>query len=158
MGCEFGQGEEWNFNQALSWYVLDYPLHQGLKKLTGDLNRLYRNYPALHHFDFEPQGFEWIDCHDSRHSVISYIRKDEETLLVVALNFTPLPREGYRIGVPNAGNYRELFNSDSTFYGGSDIGNAGMLSSEDLSWMGRPHSLTLTLPPLAAVVLEWTPE
>ena len=157
MGCEFGQGDEWNFDQPLDWYVLNYPLHQGIQKLVGDLNHLYRDQSALHRYEFEPQGFEWIDCHDSRQSVISFLRKNNQTVLVVALNFTPLPHEGYRIGVPNAGLYRELFNSDSTYYGGSDMGNAGSLASEPQAWMGRQHSLTLTLPPLAAVVLEWVP-
>jgi 1,4-alpha-glucan branching enzyme len=155
MGNEFGQGSEWNFNQALDWYVMDYPLHQGVQKLVGDLNHLYRDNPALHHHDFEPQGFEWIDCHDSHQSVISFLRKYDDRYLIVILNFTPIPREGYRIGVPFEGDYYEILNSDSSYYGGSNIGNAGQLHSEPEAWMQRPFSLTLTLPPLAAVVLEW---
>jgi len=157
MGCEFGQGDEWDFNQTLDWYVLDYAFHQGVQKLVGDLNHLYRDHPALHYHDFEPQGFEWIDCHDSKHSVISFLRKNDDRYLIVALNFTPTPHEGYRIGVPFSGSYREIMNSDSTYYGGSNMGNAGLLTTDGQSWMGRPDSLVLTLPPLAAVVLEWQP-
>lgn len=155
MGCEFGQGSEWNFKQALDWHVLDYPLHQGVQKLVGDLNHLYRDNPALHYHDFDPQGFEWIDCHDSHQSVISFLRKNNDRYLIVVLNFTPMPREDYRIGVPFEGLYAEILNSDSSYYGGSNMGNAGQLQAETQTWMGRPFSLTLTLPPLAAVVLEW---
>ena len=154
MGCEFGQGNEWNFNTSLDWYVLDYPLHQGVKKLVADLNRLYKSNSALHQHDFEYTGFEWIDCHDSTQSVISYLRKSNDSFVVVIFNFTPVPRHNYRVGVPEAGVYRELFNSDSEYYSGSNVGNGGELHSEDIAWMGRDYSLTLSLPPLAGVVLE----
>ena len=156
MGCEFGQGSEWNFNTTLDWYVLEYPGHQGVQTLVSDLNKLYRERPALHRHDFEYTGFEWIDCHDARQSIISYLRKDGDRFLVVILNFTPVPRENYRIGVPHSGGYREIFNSDSQYYNGSNLGNGGTIYSEATPWMNRAHSLSLTLPPLAGIVLELT--
>ncbi len=154
MGCEFGQGPEWNARAQLDWYVLQYACHIGLQKLVGDLNTLYRREPALHRYDFDYQGFEWIDCHDSKQSVISYIRKSDERFVIVALNFTPVPRYGYRIGVPRSGRYREIHNSDSEYYDGSNLGNQGELHTLGESWMGRPDSLSLILPPLAGIVLE----
>ncbi len=154
MGCEFAQGNEWNHAASLDWYVLDYPLHQGIKTLVGDLNRLYQQHPALYNHDFEPNGFEWIDCNDTDQSVLSYLRKGKDETLIVVLNFTPVPRENYRIGVPAAGHYEEVMNSDSSFYQGSNMGNAGHIESQDIAWMNRPCSLTLTLPPLAALVLK----
>ena len=154
MGCEFAQGREWNADGALDWYLLDYPLHQGVRQLIRDLNALYCSAPALHRYDFEAQGFEWIDCHDAAQSVLTYLRRCEEQTLVVALNFTPVPRYRYRIGVPAPGRYRELLNSDSTYYGGSNIGNGGWLQAEPLPWMGRPYSLEITLPPLAGLLLQ----
>jgi 1,4-alpha-glucan branching enzyme len=153
MGCEFAQGEEWNFDRTLDWYVLDYPLHRGIKTLVADLNALYRGESALHRYDFESQGFEWIDCHDSGQSVLSYLRRDGDRYAVVVLNFTPVVREGYRIGVPIGGLWSERLNSDSSLYGGSNLGNSGGIEAVAESWMGRPYSLTLTLPPLAGVVL-----
>jgi 1,4-alpha-glucan branching enzyme len=153
MGCEFGQGREWNCNQTLDWYVLDYPQHQGVKALVKDLNKLYSKHPALFHHDFEHQGFEWIDCHDVQQSVISYRRKSKHEDLIVVLNFTPVVREYYRIGVPTEGTYTEIFNSDSSHYGGSNIGN-GIALSEPVAWMNFPHSVSLTLPPLGAVILK----
>ncbi|MDX9741813.1 MAG: 1,4-alpha-glucan branching protein GlgB [Gammaproteobacteria bacterium] len=154
MGGEFGQGREWDADQSLDWYVLDYPLHQGMQRLVRDLNRLYQGSPALHRHDFEQQGFEWIDCHDSKQSVLCYLRRDGDDFIIVALNFTPIPRYGYHIGVPRAGEYSEILNSDSTWYGGSDIGNAGVVRASDEPWMGRPWSLRVTLPPLGAIVLR----
>jgi len=158
MGCEFGQGLEWDSARTLDWYVLDYPLHQGVRQLVKDLNGLYRSAPALYRHEFDWEGIEWIDCHDADQSVLSFLRKDGDEFLVVVLNFTPVPRHGYRIGVPAAGLYRERLNSDSAYYGGSNLGNgAGPLAAEPTPWMGRPHSLALTLPPLAAIVLERVP-
>ena len=155
MGCEFGQGLEWNSAQNLDWYVLDYPMHQGVKKLVQDLNNLYRQAPALHTYEFDWQGFEWIDCHDADQSVLSFIRRVGEQFLIVIVNFTPAPRVGYRLGVPQAGTYREIFNSDSAYYGGSNMGNgAGPLVSENIAWMNRPHSIALTLPPLSGIVIR----
>ena len=155
MGTEFGQGLEWNSAGVLDWYVLEYPLHQGMQRLVRDLNGLYRGAPALHAHEFEWQGFEWIDCHDAQQSVVSFLRKDGDDFLVVAVNFTPVPRTGYRIGVPAAGRYREILNSDSAFYGGSNLGNGGEdLVADDQPWMNRPYSLTIALPPLAGIVLR----
>jgi 1,4-alpha-glucan branching enzyme len=120
-----------------------------------DLNGLYRGQSALHRRDFEWEGFEWIDCHDAQNSVLVYLRRSEADFVVTALNFTPVPREGYRIGVPEAGVYREILNSDATDYNGSGTGNGERtLVSEERPWMGRPHSLEITLPPLAAIVLK----
>ncbi len=155
MGTELAQGLEWNCMQTLDWYVLDYPLHQGMQRLVKDLNHLYRSRPALFHYEFDWRGFEWIDCHDADNSVLSFIRQSDDEYLIVVLNLTPVPREGYRIGVPDPGGYEEIFNSDSSFYGGSNLGNGGNgLSADDTPWMGRPHSLSLTLPPLSGIVLK----
>ncbi len=154
MGCEFAQGREWDHERGLDWYVLDYPLHQGVQDLLGDLNALYRKEPALHYYDFDHQGFEWIDCNDAAHSILVYQRRHEQAKIIVVLNFTPVPREGYRVGVPEAGLYRELLNSDSEFYAGSNMGNAGMLHSEAIPWMGQEHSVVLDLPPLAGLILK----
>ncbi|NOU21813.1 MAG: 1,4-alpha-glucan branching protein GlgB [Methyloglobulus sp.] len=153
MGCEYGQGTEWNFNKALDWYVLDYPHHQGIQTLVKDLNRLYKTHTALHHYDFDHQGFEWIDCHDVQQSIISYRRKSENEDLCIVLNFTPVARERYRIGVPKAGVYTEIFNSDSKYYDGSNVGNGAVLS-EPVPWMNQANSVCLSLPPLGAVILK----
>ncbi|NEX21439.1 1,4-alpha-glucan branching protein GlgB [Thiorhodococcus mannitoliphagus] len=154
-GCEFGQGQEWNFAASLDWELLERPQHQGLQQLVSDLNRLYKGVPALHEVDFEAAGFEWIDCHDSSQSVLSYIRKSKsgKEMIVAVFNFTPVPRVNYRIGVPAQGFYREAVNSDAELYGGSNVGNQGGLESEPVSWMGRPHSLMVSLPPLAGLIL-----
>ncbi len=154
MGCEFGQGDEWNFNQTLDWYVLDYPFHQGVQKLVADLNALYRELPELHEHDFSHVGFDWIDCHDSQQSIISFVRRTGEQFVIAVFNFTPVPRHGYRIGVPQAGNYKEILNSDSDYYAGSNLGNTGLIQSEPVAWMGREHSLSLTLPPLGGLILK----
>ena len=158
MGTEFGQGTEWNSAAVLDWYVLDYDFHRGLQRLVKDLNGLYRHSQALHGQEFDWQGFEWIDCNDAQHSILSYLRKSGDDFLVVALNFTPVPRPGYRIGVPVEGRYREIFNSDSAYYAGSNLGNGlDPLVAEEREWNGRPYSLELTLPPLGALILrpEW---
>jgi 1,4-alpha-glucan branching enzyme len=153
MGCEFGQGTEWNFNRALDWYVLDYAHHRGVQKLVKDLNTLYKNHPALYAHDFDHHGFEWIDCHDVQQSIISYRRKSDHEELYIILNFTPVVREHYRIGVPQAGTFTEIFNSDSTYYDGGNVGN-GQVTSEPIAWMNQPHSISLTLPPLGAIILK----
>lgn len=155
MGTEFGQGREWNSAGVLDWYVLDYPLHQGMHRLVRDLNRLYASSPALYRYEFDWEGFEWIDCNDAEQSVLSYLRKgDNGELMVVVLNLTPVPRQNYRIGVPLEGSYREVLNTDSTYYGGSNMGNGpDAILSEDEPWMGKPSSLVLTLPPLAGIIL-----
>ncbi|WP_127477696.1 1,4-alpha-glucan branching protein GlgB [Sulfurivermis fontis] len=157
MGNEFGQGREWDDDHALDWYLLERPQHQGVHRLVGDLNRLYREQRALHYYDFEGQGFEWIDCHDARASLLSYVRRAGEELVVVALNFTPVPHHHFRLGVPRPGSYEVVFNSDSGYYGGSNIGSAGPLSSEAIPHMGRQWSVQFPLPPLAGVVLRLKP-
>jgi 1,4-alpha-glucan branching enzyme len=155
MGCEFGQGLEWDSAQTLDWYVLEYPFHQGVKALVRDLNRLYHQTPALFRYEFDWQGFEWIDCHDSDQSILSFVRRADDQFVVVIVNFTPVPRHGYRIGVPQAGEYREIFNSDSEYYAGSNTGNgAAPLVAEGLPWMNQPQSITVTVPPLAGIVLQ----
>jgi len=153
MGAEFGVREEWSHDTALDWPLLKHAEHQSVSRLLTDLNRLYRNHPALHH-DSEPNAFEWIDCHDHSHSVISFCRRGAGRSLVFVLNFTPVVRHGYRIGVPEPGCYAERLNSDSHLYGGSNQGNLGEVTSREGRWMGRPAYLELTLPPLAALVLE----
>ncbi len=153
MGCEFGQGREWNHDAALDWHLLEVPFHRGVQRLVADLNRLYRGLPALHRFDFQPQGFEWIDCHDAAQSVLSYLRRAGEEVAAVVLNFTPVVRHGYRVGVPFGGRWREVLNSDSAYYEGSNVGNGGWVEAEPVPWMGRPWSVVLTLPPLAGLVL-----
>ena len=153
MGSEFGQRSEWNFREPLEWPALQYAPHAGVQNLVRDLNRLYRSEPALHRYDFESQGFDWIDCHDSAQSVISYQRRADPDILITALNFTPVVRTQYRLGVPETGRYRVLLNSDSSFYGGSNTGEQ-TLSTDPTPWMGHPCSILLTLPPLAGVILK----
>ncbi len=153
MGCEFGQGTEWSVNRVLDWYVLDYAHHRGVQTLVKDLNKLYTTHPALYHYDFDHHGFEWIDCHDVQQSIISYRRKSAHEDLIVILNFTPVPRVDYRIGVPHPGTYYEIFNSDSHFYDGGNIGN-GQVHSQAQPWMNLQHSILVTLPPLAGIILK----
>ena len=154
MGCEFAQGGEWNHDSVLDWYVLQYPHHAGVKRLVGDLNGLYKQQAAMHRYDFDPVGFEWIDCNDTDQSVLSYLRKSDNESIIVVLNFTPVIRENYRIGVPEAGDYEVIFNSDSSFYSGSDAGSHSILHAESNAWMSRPASLSLDLPPLAGLILK----
>ena len=152
MGCEFAQGNEWNAAQPLDWHLLENPRHKGISTLVGDLNRLYAELPALHRHDFETQGFEWIDCHDAPQSVLSYIRRAKDDFVAMVFNYTPIPRHNYRIGVPEPGTYREIFNSDSVYYGGGNVGNLPV-EAEAREWMGRPYSINIMLPPLAGIVL-----
>jgi 1,4-alpha-glucan branching enzyme len=154
MGCEFGDPGEWRHNEQLDWGLCDDPAHGGVRHLVTDLNHLYRAEPSLHRRGYEPDGFQWVDCHDSTQSVISYLRRDGDDCLLVVLNFTPVVRRHYRIGVPFAGGYREVFNSDSRFYGGSDVGNLDVVDTEPGQWMNFPHSLSLELPPLGGLVLR----
>jgi 1,4-alpha-glucan branching enzyme len=154
MGCEFGQRREWSHARSLDWQLLEQPAHGGMQTLMRDLNRLYRGESPLHRHCFEWHGFEWIDCHDATQSVIAYLRRDGSRFCIVILNFTPVPRHDYRIGVPHGGLYHEILNTDSRFYGGSDIGNADPLAAIADARMGRPFTLTLTLPPLAALILK----
>ncbi len=155
MGNEFAQGREWNENAELDWYLMERPQHGGMRALVSELNRIYKEIPALYEVEFTDNGFEWIDCHDASQSILSYQRKARDgSFVVVILNFTPIPRENYRIGVPAEGSYREVFNSDSSYYGGSNLGNSGLVQSEPQTWMGLPKSIKLTLPPLGALVLQ----
>lgn len=155
MGCEFGQGTEWNSTRVLDWYVLEYPMHIGLQQTVKSLNELYHSTPALYHFEFDWEGFDWIDCNDADQSVLTYLRKNGDDFVVVALNFTPVPRADYRIGVPAPGTFEEVFNSDSGTFGGSNVlNNPNGIQSEEVPWNGRPHSVSVTLPPLAGIVLK----
>jgi 1,4-alpha-glucan branching enzyme len=158
MGAELGQTWEWRATEELPWHLLQHAPHRGIQRLTADLNRLYVSEPALHELDFSPQGFQWIDFSDVDQSVIVWLRLARDgRCAVVACNFTPIPRPGYRLGVPHGGRYRERINTDSDWYGGSNLlsspGHDSLRHTEDLSWMGRPASLVLDLPPLAALIL-----
>ncbi len=158
MGSEFAQGREWNDDESLDWHLQELPQHGGISTLLTDLHKLYKEIPSLHQVEFEFSGFEWIDCHDSSQSILSYIRKDRDgNEILVVLNFTPVPRDDYRIGVNQAGEYKEIMNSDSEFYGGTNMGNGSILVSGDTPWMGRDQSITLTLPPLGAIILKRMP-
>jgi 1,4-alpha-glucan branching enzyme len=156
MGAEFGQTREWNHDQALEWWLLQYPVHHKLQTMVGELNALYRREPAMYQVDDSYRGFEWIDFRDADHSVILFARfaRDPNDFLVFCCNFTPVPQQGYRVGLPRGGRYREIFNSDSEMFGGSNMGNKGFVDSEDKPFQGRPASALLTLPPLAVVVLK----
>jgi 1,4-alpha-glucan branching enzyme len=156
MGGELGQWWEWNHDNSLQWHLLQYEPHQGLQRYVSDLNRLYQAEPALHQVDFDWSGFQWIDFSDADHAVIAFLRRarDPENSVICACNFTPVPRSGYRVGVPSSGWYRELLNSDADMYGGSNIGNGGGLPSETIPWHGHPHSLLLTLPPLSVLFFK----
>jgi 1,4-alpha-glucan branching enzyme len=156
MGGEFGQVREWTHDSSLEWHVLQFPVHSGVQRWVEQLNRLYREQPALHQLDNDPAGFEWIDCNDSLSSTISLLRRSKSTheTIVVVANFTPVPRTGYRLGVPTGGYWRELLNSDATDYGGGGMGNLGGVHAEPLPAHGRPFSLSLTLPPLAVLFLR----
>ncbi len=156
MGCEFGQRGEWDHDGSLDWRLTRYAAHKCLQKFVADLNRLYRSEPALFRHDCEPSGFEWIDCSDRQNGVISFIRKSggSDPSIVVVCNFTPIPRRDYRIGVPRAGRWEEILNSDSAAYGGSEVGNMGSVETEKTPCHGREQSLELVLPPLAALFLK----
>jgi 1,4-alpha-glucan branching enzyme len=154
MGAEFGQRREWQHDESLEWHVLQYPLHAGVQRWIRDLNQLYRSTPALHQLDFSEAGFRWVDCDDADVSMIAFLRQGTAgELALVACNFTPVPREGYRIGVPRAGRWRERLNSDAADYGGSGLGNLGALEAAAPGAHGYDHSLNVRLPPLAVVVL-----
>ena len=156
MGSEFGQWREWDHDSSLDWHLLDQPLHRGLQRWVKDLNALYQRELSLHEVDFEGQGFSWIDCQDNENSVISMIRRarDLHDFTVMVVNFTPIPRPDYRVGVPEGGWYRELLNSDAELYGGSNMGNAGGILSELVPAHGHDQSLSLTVPPLGFVLLK----
>ncbi len=152
MGGEIGQWGEWSHDRSLDWHLLKNPLNAGIQRFVADANKLYRAEPALHQLDFSWDGFEWIDCNDADQSIISLIRKGKDgEVILIACNFTPVPRYSYRIGVPQGGQWREVLNSDATEYGGGGIGNLGHVEADDIECSGRRHSVVLTLPPLAIV-------
>jgi len=155
MGTEFGQWAEWKDYTSLDWDQSGYMPHHGVQLLMRDLNHLVRDIPALHEVDFEQHGFQWIDCNDASQSTLSHIRRDAHGgFVVVVLNLTPVPRKGFRLGVPQPGTYREILNTDAEIYGGSNMGNAGEVQAESLAWMDQPHSITLVLPALSCLILR----
>jgi 1,4-alpha-glucan branching enzyme len=158
MGGEFGQWREWAHDESLEWHLLQYPLHSGLQRWVSDLNHLYRSHPALYQVDFDQAGFEWIDCNDVEHSVVSLIRRGRypEDSIVIVCNFTPLTHSNYQIGVPQLGFWKEIINGDAVKYGGSGQGNMGGVEAAPIPLHGRPYSMTFTLPPLAAVFFKHT--
>lgn len=166
MGSEFGQWREWNHDEGLPWDIVSEPPHSGVRRLLQDLNRFYQAEPALHQVDFEPAGFDWIDCTDNENSVVSFLRRPRlaadappeaaaESAVVVVLNFTPIVREHYRIGVPAAGRYREAINTDAEIYGGGNVGNGGLIATVPEPKHGYAQSLDLMLPPLAAIIFRF---
>jgi 1,4-alpha-glucan branching enzyme len=156
MGTEFGQTSEWDHTTGLPWWLLQYPVHSTLQVLVKELNAMYRREPALYEVDDEYSGFEWIDIQDAESSVISFARfaKNREDMIVFACNFTPVPRSGYRLGVPKLGLYREILNTDSEMFGGSNLGNRGAVQADQIGHHGRPASLVITMPPLAVVAFK----
>jgi len=156
MGAELAQWREWNHDTSLDWHLLQFPTHVGVQRWVRDLNLLYRNERTLHELDFDPAGFEWIDCNDAATSTLSFLRKARSTgeIILVVCNFTPVVRSFYRLGVPRGGLWKEVLNSDSPYYGGSGQGNLGGVTAEETPSHGRPYSLSLTLPPLAAVFFK----
>jgi 1,4-alpha-glucan branching enzyme len=156
MGTEFGQWGEWNHESSLDWHLAEFERHNGLQRLTGDLNALYRGTPALHKTDCDPAGFEWIDCNDGNQSTLSFVRRtaDNRQVLAIVCNFTPVPRPNFRVGVPLPGHWREVLNTDAAIYGGSGQGNLGGVDTVPIPSHDEPQSLLVTLPPLAVVVFE----
>jgi 1,4-alpha-glucan branching enzyme len=162
MGGEIGQWREWNHDWQLDWEVLGDPRHAGLQRWVRDLNRVYHEQPSLWSDDFDPAGFSWIDCNDHEHSIIALMRRAnrptveqaDSEFTVAIVNFTPVPRRGYRVGVPVDGDYQEILNSDADVYGGSNMGNQGRLSSEAIRSHGYEFSLSVTVPPLGFLLLK----
>ena len=156
MGAELGEMREWHHDESLDWSLLDQPVHAGLHQFVQDLNALYRREPSLYQLDFDPNGFQWIDCNDHEGSTIALMRRgtDPNDFIVAVLNWTPIPRNDYRVGVPEAGYYTELLNTDASAYAGSNVGNEGGRQSEAIAQHGHEHSLRLTVPPLGAVILK----
>ncbi len=156
MGAEFGQSGEWNFEQSLDWHLLQYPFHEGVRKLIAGLNDLYKNQPALHEKQFSPEGFEWINYSDHHNAVMTYIRKGNNSKedVIVVCNFTPVVRKNYRIGLPKKGKLVEIFNSDDEVFGGSGVTNSGKLTIENAPYDGRDYSIELDLAPLAVMVFR----
>ena len=155
MGAELGQWAEWSHEQSLEWHLLQHDSHRQLQRWVSELNRTYRNEKALHELDCDPAGFEWIDGSDSQQSMLSFMRKSKAGEIVVSVfNFTPVPRHNYRVGVPRGGFWKEMLNSDSRDYGGSDFGNLGGTEAEEIASHGRRYSLNIIVPPLGAVFFK----
>jgi 1,4-alpha-glucan branching enzyme len=160
MGGELGQWNEWYHDVSLDWHLLEYPLHSGLQRWVRDLNMFYRKEPSLFELDSEQAGFEWVDCNDNASSTISFLRRGRndlnapQRLTLFVVNFTPVPRCGHRVGVPEGGRWQEVLNSDSGLYGGSGIGNLGGVDAEAIHAHGRDWSLNLTIPPLACIIFQ----
>jgi 1,4-alpha-glucan branching enzyme len=155
MGSEFGQLREWAHESSLEWHLTTDPAHAGIQQFVSDLNGVMRREGALHELDVKAEGFEWVDANDSNQSVASYLRKGKSGApVLVVLNYTPIPREGYRVGVPQGGEWRELLNSDAPVYGGSGVGNFGGVEAEAMPFDGQNHSISLSLPPLGAIFLK----
>jgi 1,4-alpha-glucan branching enzyme len=156
MGAEFGQRNEWNHDTSLDWAELQNPMHQGLQRWVRDLNAVYRHEPSLHQVDFDASGFGWIDCHDADNSIVSLLRKSRHDgeFTVAVVNFTPVPRSGHLVGVPSAGAYRELLNSDLAIYGGGDVHNPSVVVADGPPAHGFELSLRLTVPPLGFLLLK----
>jgi 1,4-alpha-glucan branching enzyme len=155
MGDEFAEWNEWNHEVSLDWNLLDYPRHAGVQRLVKDLNELYSAKPALHELDCEQDGFQGIDLGDAENSTLSFVRKGKSLGSILAVfNLTPVPRQNYRVGVPNPGFWKEVLNSDAKEYGGSGQGSLVRGTAESVPWHGRKHSISITLPPLAAVLFE----
>jgi 1,4-alpha-glucan branching enzyme len=148
--------QEWDHAKPLDWSLLQWAPHAGVNRLVRDLNRLYQQEPALYGLDFAPQGFDWVDCSDADNSVLSFIRRgrEPEQLIVAVANFTPVVRGPYRIGVPAAGKYREIINTDAEVYWGTNVGNLGIVAAQNIEGHGRPNSLEIVLPPLALVMFK----
>jgi 1,4-alpha-glucan branching enzyme len=155
MGGELAQWGEWDAESSLDWHLLDDRDHQGVRTLVRDLNRIYRATHALWEIDFEADGFRWLEPNDAANNVLAFARlgSDRKRQLVCVLNLSPLPRYGYRVGMPTGGRWHEVLNTDSDHYGGSGVGNLGSVEAEDIAWHDQPHSAELTLPPLGAVWL-----
>ncbi|MBU6178558.1 MAG: alpha amylase C-terminal domain-containing protein, partial [Verrucomicrobia bacterium] len=154
-GLDFGQSGEWNYSRSLPWNLLEFDEHRGVHRLVRDLNRIYVTEAALHELDHEPGGFEWIDHSDAKHSLFTFIRKSRRgETIVVLVNATPVPRSGYRLGVPAGGFYEEILNSDSALYGGSNLGSAGGIPARAQESHGRPWSIQVEVPPLATVFFK----
>ena len=153
MGCEIGQWNEWNCNESMDWHLLKYEHHQKLQYFFTKLNAVYKQYLPMHEIDFSWDGFEWIDLHDSENSTVSLIRKAKNYrhIIVCIFNFTPVVRQGYRVGVPYAGEYTQILNTDSEAFGGSNAGVVGTMTAEATPWNSHQYSLPLNLPPLGAV-------
>ena len=156
MGQEFGQREEWNHNTGLRWELLEFDPHRKLQAMVRELNRVYRSNPAMYQVDFNYTGFEWVDFHDVENSIIAFLRRAEDPAdaILFCCNFTPMPRKGYEFGVPEEGFYEEILNTDSEQFGGTNMGNGGVVSSRPNPRHNRKHSIAVTLPPLSVVAFK----